>query len=297
MRPLSAPLTAGVGPAADRRRPRRRVAGGGRRECRGHRRLAGRAGPARGDGRDRAVGPTTGRSAVRRGRPARRGARPRSRTWSARPCPTPTGGPSAGSATGPGVCKIDWALSGPVPWTARGVPVGGHRPPRGDGGRGGGVRGGRLGRPPSGPAVLHRGPARGGRPDPGPAAERDPVGLLPRALGVGPGHDGVGRGPDRAVRPRIRRPRPGPFHGDRRRDGRTTTPTTSVATSAGAPPPCSRPCPAPCCGGTRTGCPSTGSTCARPRRRPGPACTGCAGSHAARTVLHDRFGGPPPFAR
>ena len=86
---------------------------------------------------------------------------------------------------GPGVCKVDWALSGPVPWQAPAcreagtVHVGGTfaevAPERGRRGRG----------PAPGAPVLPDRPAGRGRPQPGPGRAADAVGLLPRAVRLG----------------------------------------------------------------------------------------------------------------
>ena len=110
--------------------------------------------------------------------------------------------------------KIDWALGGPIPWTNAAV-------------RGAGTVhvGGRLdevaaseaevaaGRHPERPFVLVVqqslfDPSRA------PAGRAHGVGLLPRPAGVDGRHDRPHRGPDRALRARLRRPRPGPRHED-----------------------------------------------------------------------------------
>ena len=121
---------------------------------------------------------------------------------------------------GPGVCKVDFALSGPVPWAAPAcreagtVHLGGTfaevAPQRGRRGR----------RAAPGAPVLPGRPARRGRPDPGPRRAAHPVGVLPRAeRAVGRGHVRPDRGADRAVRARLPRPGPGQVGPHRRRHG------------------------------------------------------------------------------
>ena len=82
---------------------------------------------------------------------------------------------------GPGVFKVDWALDGPVPWTADGprraatVHLGGttRRDRRG--------RGRGRGRPTSRPPVRAVRPVRAVGPDPRPRRQDDSLGVLPRA--------------------------------------------------------------------------------------------------------------------
>ena len=104
---------------------------------------------------------------------------------------------------GPGVCKVDWALSGPVPWDAAAcrdagtVHVGGTfaEVARSESDVA-------AGRHPESP-VLPGDPGGRGRPEPGPGRETDAVGLLPRAVRLDRGHVRPDRGPDRAVRARL----------------------------------------------------------------------------------------------
>ena len=93
---------------------------------------------------------------------------------------------------GPGVCKVDWALSGPVPWARRGMPADRDRARRRDlrgdrTQRGGGERG-----PAPGPPLLPGDPALRGRPRAGPRRPAHAVGLLPRPQRVGRRHDRAG---------------------------------------------------------------------------------------------------------
>ncbi len=132
---------------------------------------------------------------------------------------------------GPGVCKVDWALAGPVPWAAPAcretvtLHLGGTLAEvAAQRGRGGG-------RAAPGPAVLPGGPARRGRPRPGARGRARAVGVLPRAVRVHGRHVRADRGPDRALRARLPRPGAGPVRAHGRGPGRRTTPTTWAATS------------------------------------------------------------------
>ena len=82
---------------------------------------------------------------------------------------------------GPGVCKVDWALSGPVPWEAEACREDGDRAPRWDLRGGGAKRSGGRCRPPSGKPVLHRRPAAVVDPTRAPLGQQTLVGVLPRA--------------------------------------------------------------------------------------------------------------------
>ena len=102
---------------------------------------------------------------------------------------------------GPGVCKVDWALSGPVPWTAAAcreagtVHLGGTlaEVARSEAE----VNAGR----PAGAAVLPRRAAGGGRPDPGAGRPAHPVGATATCRpGSAGGRLRPDRGADRAVR-------------------------------------------------------------------------------------------------
>ena len=125
-------------------------------------------------------------------------------------------------------------------------------------------------------------------------ARRDAVGLLPCAAGLGPGHDGGHRGPDRAARAR---------------DSAiwSWTPTTVTAAAGwtaydpnfvggdiggGAATVLQTLSLRPSCGGTRTGCRWHGVYLCSSSTPPGAGVHGMCGVYAARTALHDRFGGP-----
>ena len=175
---------------------------------------------------------------------------------------------------GPGVCKVDWALSGPVPWTAEAcrraatVHVGGTlaKSPRRSRGRAG---------PPSGCAVLHRRPAERRRPTRAPERTTDAMGVLPRAerLDV----DMTDR-----IEAQIERFAPG-FRDlvlaarprRRGRGGSVTIRTTWAATSTGAPATLRQTLFRPTPDGTVPHR-DPASTCARRRPRPAVASTACA---------------------
>jgi phytoene dehydrogenase-like protein len=103
-------------------------------------------------------------------------------------------------SSGPGICKVDWALSGPVPWSAEAcrraatVHVGGTFEEvalaEAD------VAAGRHAEK----AVLHRRPGEHRRPDSCSFRAGDAVGVLPRAQRFRRGHDLAHRGSDREVR-------------------------------------------------------------------------------------------------
>jgi hypothetical protein len=98
---------------------------------------------------------------------------------------------------GPGVCKVEWALSGPVPWQTAALPQGGHRPCRRDIRRDSHRRGRGARREAPGAAVLPPGAAGDSRPDPGTDRAADAVGLLSRAVALGGRHVGQNRGAER----------------------------------------------------------------------------------------------------
>ena len=116
---------------------------------------------------------------------------------------------------GPGVCKVDWALSGPVPWSGARcrdtvtLHVGGtfEEIARSEDD----VAHGRHAERPfclvTQPCLVD--PTRA------PAGEPHAVGLLPRPQRVRRRHDRAHGGPDRAVRPGLPRPGRGPLHHDR----------------------------------------------------------------------------------
>ena len=120
---------------------------------------------------------------------------------------------------GPGACKVDWALSGPVPWQAAAcreagtVHVGGTfaEVARSESDVA-------AGRHPEFPFCLV---AQAGVVDPGraPDGQAGAVGLLSRAVRLDRGHVQPDRGADRALRARLPRPDPGPVGPHGRRDG------------------------------------------------------------------------------
>ena len=179
---------------------------------------------------------------------------------------------------GPGVFKVDYALSAPVPWADPAVAAGGDGARRGHDGRGRRGRGGGRARRASRPTVRARRPAEPVRPDAGARRPPHPVDLLPRARRVDRRHDRAHRGPDRALRARLpRRGHRPPRHGAGRRS-RPTTPTTTAATSPPASPTGASSPPARCCPCGRGRPRSTASTSAPPPPRPAPASTACAAS-------------------
>ena len=117
---------------------------------------------------------------------------------------------------GPGTCKVDWALDGPVPWSAEAcrrtvtVHVGGtfDEVARSEAA----VRAGRHAEQPfvlvAQPCVVD--------PTAGAGGQAHLVGLLPRAERLVGGHDRAHRGADRAFRSRL----PGPGAGPQRAPGR-----------------------------------------------------------------------------
>ena len=188
---------------------------------------------------------------------------------------------------GPGVCKVDWALRGPVPWRAEScrqavtLHVGGTFEEialsEAD------VNAGRHPERPyclvTQPCVVD--PARA----PGDAHTLWAYCHVPERL-VG-GHDGQDRGADRAVRAGVPRPRSSPGPPSPRWTRRNTTRATSVATSMPVPPHSGRWSSARPCSGTRTAPRSRVSTSAPPRRRPAAASTACAvsGPHGPRWTI------------
>ena len=211
------PLDGGAGPAASASfglvlgdvRPRRRLADGPRR---GRGRHATRsAAELRALGGEIVTGdawtgwrrcPRAGR-VVRHDPAGRRGDR---RRPSARADP----GPLDRFRYGPGVFKVDWALDGPIPWTADGVARAGtvHLGGTLDEVAASGV-GVAAGRHPDAP-VRAAGPvpARGTRRARRPGKTRPGRTATSRRLGRR--HDGPDRGPGRAVRAGLPRPDPGP---------------------------------------------------------------------------------------
>ena len=80
-----------------------------------------------------------------------------------------------------GTFKVDWALDGPVPWTAPGRPPRGHRAPRRLDGPPQRGRDAARDRPDPGAPVLPRRPDDDHRPDTLPRGHGDAVGVHPRA--------------------------------------------------------------------------------------------------------------------
>ncbi len=124
----------------------------------------------------------------------------------------------SGYRYGPGVFKIDYALAGPMPWTAQAARRAGtvHLGP-GYGDIAASLRIGRqrvAARPGARPAVPDRGAAVGRRPLAGSRGPARALGVLPRAEPVARRRDRGDRAPARPVRPGIPRSRAGP-PGDR----------------------------------------------------------------------------------
>jgi phytoene dehydrogenase-like protein len=109
----------------------------------------------------------------------------------------------AGFDYGSAVWKVDWALDGPIPWSAAGVRRGRDAAPRWDVGGGGFVGARAEARSDRRASLRAAGPAVALRPHPGAGGSRDGVGLLPRSQRLGRRHDRSDRGPGRAVRPRL----------------------------------------------------------------------------------------------
>ena len=168
--------------------------------------------------RDRPLGGLAGRASPGQGGPARRlaeNAGPAGRRPAARPVPRRAAPvPLRPRRLQGGLRAVRTGAVG-----QRGLPPGRHPAP------GRHVRAGRRGRGRGGGGQAPRrplrpgGPARRGRPVPRPGRRGDAVGLLPRAVRLGRRHDQPDRGADRAVRPRLPRPHPGPRRADRRRRG------------------------------------------------------------------------------
>ena len=118
---------------------------------------------------------------------------------------------------GPGVFKVDWALDGPIPWTADGLRRGGHRPPRRPAGRGRPLGAAGRGRARPGSAVHAARPVPPVGSVAGAGRQDDRLGLLPRPIGLGRGHDRPHRGPGRALRAGVPRPDPRSRRARRRR--------------------------------------------------------------------------------
>ncbi len=109
---------------------------------------------------------------------------------------------------GAGVFKLDWALSGPIPWTSRDCCPGRHRAPRWHARGGRRFRVGR--RPRRAPGTPVRAPrsTQPLRPDACSAGPSHRLGLLSRPQQLDGRHDRPDRSPGRTVRARIPRPNP-----------------------------------------------------------------------------------------
>ena len=117
MSPLTAPLTAGVRAAAHPAGARAGLAGGRGRQCHPDRRHGRRARAPRWHRLDRALGRITRRGAT--GDPVLFDTSPKGLAAIAGDAlPTRYTRALGRFRYGPGVCKVDWALSGPVPWSA-----------------------------------------------------------------------------------------------------------------------------------------------------------------------------------
>ena len=110
----------------------------------------------------------------------------------------------------PGCMQGRLGAQRPSPLGSSRLPEGWHGPRGRDAGRGGHerVRGG--GGPARGTALLPRRPARCRRRHACSRGQTNPVGLLPRAVGIDSGHDRADRGANRALCARLSGPHPGP---------------------------------------------------------------------------------------
>ena len=179
---------------------------------------------------------------------------------------------------GPGVVKLDWALSDPIPWRGRGGSPGRHGPRRRHARRDPGGRGGGGGRPSSGAAVRHRRPAEPLRPESGARGAPHRLGLLPRAERLDRRHDGADRGPGRALRARLPRHDPGALGPPAGRHGGVQPELRRRRHQRRASRTCASSSPGPSPGSTRTPRRPAASTSARRRPRRAEASTACAAS-------------------
>ena len=178
---------------------------------------------------------------------------------------------------GPGVCKVDWALSGPVPWSAEVCRRAGTLHLGGTFEEVAASEAEVNAGPAPRASVLHHGAGRGGRPHPGPRRPAGPVGLLPRAVGLDGGHD-------RAIEAQIERFAPGFSDLVLARTVRTAAeeeahnPNYVGGDIAGGASTLVQTVFRPTIRWNPYRTPWRGSTCALPRRPLAPAYTACAGS-------------------
>ena len=186
--------------------------------------------------------------------------------------------------------KIDYALDGPIPWSAPEctragvVHVGGAYREVADAALA--VEAGRRSRT----AIRIGRPAEPLRPDQGPGREAHRLDLHPCTRRIPRADAGPDRGADRAFRPRIPGPGAGLPRHPPRRISRPTTPTTQEGTSAPAPHTLRRMLgrPGPFLNPYRTGIP--GVYLCSAAAPPGPGVHGMCGAGAAAAVLRDSFG-------
>ena len=196
---------------------------------------------------------------------------------------------------GPGVCKVDWALSGPVPWSAAVCRRAGTLHVGGTVGRGGGRRGGGDGRSTPGATVLPGGADRAWPTPPGRRTGSTPCGATATSP-PGSTVDMTG-----AIEAQIERFAPG-FS------------DLVIARSTSTAAEVERRNPNYVGGDIGGGAPGLRQTLLRPTAQwnpyrtplegvylcsastpPGGGVHGMCGVYAARTVLHDHFGGPSPL--
>ncbi len=192
---------------------------------------------------------------------------------------------------GPGVAKVDFVLSGEIPWRdprlaqAPTLHMGGTREQMALA-----EREVAAGRHAEWPMVLAALPHLA---DPAPHRRAGP----PAAVDVRPRAVGLDRRPDRdrhrglrALRARLPRRRGGGARACPPRGWPTTTPTSSAATSASAATTCSARSPARRCGSTRGPRRFPKAYLCSSATPPGGGVHGMAGYYAARTVLRREFG-------
>ena len=190
---------------------------------------------------------------------------------------------------GPGVFKIDWVLSEPVPWANADVRRAGtihvagtlEETIAGEARRPG---------PARRPALRARRPADRADPTRAPDGRPHLLGLRARAARLGRRHDRGHRGAGRAVRARASATPSSAGHEERRRRWSSGTRATWAGTSPTARRRCGRCSPARCRGGTPTRRRCRGIYLASAATPPGPAVHGTCGDNAARVALREVFG-------